>query len=78
MGKKTIILKINGLTGTVLAKQLFEHKEYAEVISFHRRKSGLKHPKRTEHVVDLFKLEKEAARFKVDVGFCCTVSLSGL
>jgi len=71
MGKKAIILGITGLTGTVLAKQLFEDDDYAEVISFHRRKSGLKHPKLTEHVVDLFKLEKEAARFQADVVFSC-------
>lgn len=71
MRKKAIILGITGLTGTVLAKQLFEDEDYAEVISFHRRESGLKHPKLTEHVVDLFQLKKEAARFKADVVFCC-------
>jgi uncharacterized protein YbjT (DUF2867 family) len=71
MEKKAIILGITGLTGTVLAKQLFEDDEYTEVISFHRRKSGLENPKLTEHVVDLFELEKEKARFNADVVFCC-------
>jgi len=71
MGKKAIILGITGLTGTVLAKQLFEDDDYTEIVSFHRRKSGLKHPKLTEYVVDLFELNKEKERFKADVVFCC-------
>ncbi|HEA31028.1 MAG TPA: NAD-dependent epimerase/dehydratase family protein [Leeuwenhoekiella sp.] len=71
MAKKAIILGITGLTGTILAKQLFEDTDYEEIISFHRRKSGLKHPKLTEHVVDLFELKNEKSRFKADVVFCC-------
>lgn len=71
MGKKAIILGITGLTGTVLAKQLFEDDDYTEIVSFQRRTSGLKHPKLTKYVGDLFELNKEKERFKADVVFCC-------
>jgi len=71
MAKTAIILGITGLTGGILAKQLFEDDTFDSVISFHRRKSGLKHQKLTEYVVDLFELKKEKERFKADVVFCC-------
>ena len=71
MAKTAIILGITGLTGSILAQQLFEDIDYKEVISFHRRVSGLNHPKLTEHVIDLFELNKEKEHFKADVVFCC-------
>ncbi len=69
--KKAIILGITGLTGGILAHKLLKDPAYGEVISFHRRPSGIKHPKLTEHVVDLFSLEEESDLFKGDVVFCC-------
>ncbi|MGB3775462.1 MAG: NAD-dependent epimerase/dehydratase family protein [Leeuwenhoekiella sp.] len=71
MGKTAIILGITGLVGGVLAEQLFKDNDYEQVISFHRRKSGLQNQKLTEYIVDLFELEKEVERFKADVVFCC-------
>ncbi|WP_031426584.1 NAD-dependent epimerase/dehydratase family protein [Flavimarina sp. Hel_I_48] len=71
MAKTAIILGITGLTGSILAKQLFEDEDYEKVISFHRRASELSHPKFTEHVVNLFELKREKERFKADVVFCC-------
>lgn len=71
MAKKAIILGITGLVGNTLAQQLFEDATYDEIISFHRRKSGLHHPKLTEHVVDVLKLDDQAEIFKADAVFCC-------
>ena len=71
MAKKAIILGITGLTGGILAQQLFKDADYDTVISFHRRKSGLQHPKLTEHIIDLQKLNESAAAFDADVVYCC-------
>ena len=71
VGKTAIILGITGLTGERLAKSILADAGYERLLSFHRRKSGIVHPKLTEHVVDLFELETCKADFKADVVFCC-------
>ena len=71
MGKTAILLGITGLIGNALAKDILEDSRYDKLISFHRRKSGIVHPKLEEHIVDLFELEKYAEQFKGDVVFCC-------
>ncbi len=71
MGKTAIILGITGVTGKLLAESILADASYDKLISFHRRQSGLEHPKLKEHVVDLFKLEDHAAQFNADVVFCC-------
>ncbi len=71
MGKTAIILGITGLTGKLLAQSILADATYDKLISFHRRKSGIEHPKLEEHVVDLFKLESQGTVFKADVVFCC-------
>ena len=71
MAKTAIILGITGLVGRTLAQQLFEDDEYGEIISFHRRKSGLKHSKLTEQVTDMQKLDEMAEKFAADAVFCC-------
>ncbi|RXG24224.1 NAD(P)H-binding protein [Leeuwenhoekiella aequorea] len=71
MGKTAILLGITGLIGNALAKNILEDSRYDKLISFHRRKSGIVHPKLEEHIVDLFDLEKYAEQFKGDVVFCC-------
>ena len=71
MGKTAILLGITGLIGNALAKDILEDSRYNKLISFHRRKSGIVHPKLEEHIVDLFELEKYAEQFKGDVVFCC-------
>lgn len=71
MKKTAIILGITGVTGSLLAKHLFDDERFEKVISFHRRQSGLKHPKLEEHVIDMFELEKHQEAFKADVVFCC-------
>jgi len=69
--KTAIILGITGVTGSLLAKHLFDDERFEKVISFHRRQSGLQHPKLEEHVIDMFELEKHQEAFKADVVFCC-------
>ena len=71
MKKTAIILGITGVTGSLLAKHLFDDERFEKVISFHRRQSGLQHPKLEEHVIDMFELEKHQEAFKADVVFCC-------
>ena len=71
MKKTAIILGITGVTGSLLAKHLFDDERFEKVISFHRRQSGLQHPKLEEHVIDVFELEKHQEAFKADVVFCC-------
>ncbi|WP_028377008.1 NAD-dependent epimerase/dehydratase family protein [Leeuwenhoekiella sp. MAR_2009_132] len=71
MGKTALILGITGLVGEALAKSILAHAKYDKLISFHRRKSGIAHPKLEEHVVDLFELQNHSDSFKADVVFCC-------
>ncbi len=71
MAKTAIILGITGLTGSILAKQLVEDDYYDRIVSFHHRKSGLTHPKLTEHVIDMQKLVEAEEDFNADVVFCC-------
>ncbi|MAW95898.1 MULTISPECIES: NAD(P)H-binding protein [unclassified Leeuwenhoekiella] len=71
MGKTAIIFGITGITGKLLAQSILADAAYDKLISFHRRKSGLEHPKLEEHVVDMFELKKHTEVFKADVVFCC-------
>ena len=71
MGKTAIILGITGLTGNLLAKTILADARYDKLISFHRRKSGIVHPKLEEHVIDVLELEKHDSLFKADIVFCC-------
>lgn len=71
MAKTAIILGITGLTGSLLAKELLASQDYDKIIAFSRQKSGLKHVKLTEYIIDLFDLEQQSMRFNADVVFCC-------
>lgn len=71
MAHKAIILGITGLVGNLLAHKILEDPYYDELISFHRRKSGLTHPKLTEHVITMDELEHQFAHFQAEAVFCC-------
>ncbi|MEH6657950.1 NAD(P)H-binding protein [Leeuwenhoekiella marinoflava] len=71
MSKTAIILGITGLTGNLLAQTILADSRYDKLISFHRRKSGIAHPKLEEHVVDVLDLEKQGSLFQGDIVFCC-------
>jgi uncharacterized protein YbjT (DUF2867 family) len=71
MAKTAIILGATGATGGELLKLLLEDNRYSSIKLFLRKPSGSTHPKVTEHVVNLFELEKHAAGFTADEVFCC-------
>lgn len=68
MAKKAIILGITGLVGDALSRKLLKDDNYSEVISVHRRKSKIDHPKLTEMIGSIDALEEP---LNADVVFCC-------
>lgn len=50
---------------------LLKDKRYGHVTLFSRNTCGIKHPKLTEYIVDLFQLEHYKDKFKADEVFCC-------
>jgi len=71
MGKTAIILGATGLTGKLLLNRLLEDDAYETVKVFSRRVLGLNHPKLTEYLGDLLKLEEFKTDFTADEVFCC-------
>ncbi|MEZ4801421.1 MAG: NAD(P)H-binding protein [Gelidibacter sp.] len=71
MSKTAIILGATGLTGGLLLDLLLKDKRYGHVTLFSRNTCGIKHPKLTEYIVDLFQLEHYKDKFKADEVFCC-------
>lgn len=71
MSKTAIILGATGLTGDLLLKTLLEDDRYGHVTLFSRNTCGIKHPKLTEYIVDLFQLEHYKEKFRADEVFCC-------
>ena len=67
--KKAIVIGSTGLVGSELISKLLTHSDYSEVRSLVRRKSGVTHPKLTEHVVDFDKPELWKNMVKGDVLF---------
>jgi uncharacterized protein YbjT (DUF2867 family) len=71
MGKIAIILGATGLTGKLLLNRLLEDDAYETVKVFSRRTLGLNHPKLTEYLGDLLKLDEFKTDFTADEVFCC-------
>lgn len=71
MTKTAIILGATGLTGGLLLKMLLEDPRYQKILLFSRNTCGIKHPKLTEYIVDLFQLEEHHETFKADEVYCC-------
>jgi uncharacterized protein YbjT (DUF2867 family) len=71
MSKTAIILGATGLTGSLLLETLLKDERYGHVTLFSRNTCGLKHPKLTEYIVDLFEIEHYKEKFKADTVFCC-------
>jgi len=71
MGKTAIILGATGLTGNLLLNRLLADDVYESVKVFSRRAIGLNHPKLTEYLGDLLKLDEFKADFTGDEVFCC-------
>ncbi len=71
MSKTAIILGATGLTGSLLLEMLLEDERYGHVTLFSRNSCGIKHPKLTEYIIDMFQLEHYKEKFKADEVFCC-------
>jgi uncharacterized protein YbjT (DUF2867 family) len=69
--KTAIILGATGLTGGVLLRKLLEDDRYGNIILFSRSPANVNHAKIEEHIIDLFKLEEHAEKFKADEVYCC-------
>lgn len=71
MSKTAIILGATGLTGGLLLQSLLKDERYGHVTLFSRNTCGIKHPKLTEYIVDLFELEHYKEKFVAQEVFCC-------
>lgn len=50
-GKTAIVVGATGLVGSYILQLLLSDDRYGKVLVFHRRKTGVAHPKLTEHVI---------------------------
>ena len=66
---KAILIGATGLIGKSLLKQLLEDQGITEVLVFHRRATGVTHPKLSEHIIDFDQPESWADRVQGDVLF---------
>jgi len=71
MSKKAIVLGATGLTGSIVVNKLLQDDRYDQVKVFLRRSLAIDHPKLSEYVVDLLKLEDYADDFTADEVYCC-------
>lgn len=66
---KALIIGATGATGKDLVDELLNDSEYQTITTFVRKASGKRHPKLTEHVVDLSKPADYANLISGDVFF---------
>lgn len=69
--KTAIVIGATGLTGSLVLKQLLKDHRYSKVKVFTRRPTGHSHPKLTEYIVDLLKLDEHKDQFVAEEIFCC-------
>lgn len=68
--KKTVILiGATGLVGSKILSQLLDNEDYESVKVFHRRSTGVSHPKLEEHVIDFDDTENWKEKLTGDVLF---------
>jgi uncharacterized protein YbjT (DUF2867 family) len=68
--KTALIIGSTGLIGSQLLNLLLENPNYARVITFVKRDSGIKHPKLTQHIIDFDKPETYKELVVGDDFFC--------
>lgn len=68
--KTALIIGSTGLIGSQLLELLLESKEYATVITFVKRDSGIQHPKLKQHIIDFDKPESFKELVFGDDFFC--------
>ena len=68
--KTALIIGSTGLIGSELLNLLLESSQYAKVITFVKRDTGIKHPKLTQHIIDFDKPETYKDLVVGDDFFC--------
>lgn len=68
---KALIIGATGATGRDLVRVLLDDADYAEVVAFVRRPTGVTHPKYLEVATDFSRLEEVADAIAGDVWFSC-------
>jgi uncharacterized protein YbjT (DUF2867 family) len=68
--KTAVIIGSTGLIGSELLNLLLESSQYAKVITFVKRDTGIKHPKLTQHIIDFDKPETYKELVVGDDFFC--------
>lgn len=56
IGKTAILIGATGLVGSQILQLLLNDERYSNVLVFHRRKTGISHPKLTEYVINFDEL----------------------
>jgi uncharacterized protein YbjT (DUF2867 family) len=69
--KTALIIGSTGLIGSQLLELLLDSEEYATVITFVKRDSGIHHPKLKQHIID-FEKPEDYQNFVVGDDFFCT------
>jgi uncharacterized protein YbjT (DUF2867 family) len=70
--KTALVIGSTGLIGSQLLELLLESEEYAKVITFVKRDSGIQHPKLKQHIINFDKPE-DFQNFVVGDDFFCTI-----
>jgi uncharacterized protein YbjT (DUF2867 family) len=70
--KTALIIGSTGLIGSALLNLLLESTNYAKVITFVKRDTGIKHPKLTQHIID-FDRPETYKELVVGDDFFCTI-----
>jgi len=68
---KALIIGATGSTGKFLVDKLLEDNNYAAVVTFVRKPSGIVHSKLTEHIVDFAAIDSFKDQINGDVLFSC-------
>jgi uncharacterized protein YbjT (DUF2867 family) len=71
MKKTALLAGATGLVGNALLPLLLASERYAKVIVVGRRPVAIEHPKLTQVVTELSKLEDERLRLIADDVYCC-------
>ncbi|HET8865332.1 MAG TPA: NAD(P)H-binding protein [Gracilimonas sp.] len=58
MNKTAIVIGATGLVGSEVLDLLLEEERYQKVKVFHRRSTGISHPKLEEHIIDFDKMDE--------------------
>lgn len=66
MGKTGIVIGATGLVGSQIVNLLLDDDRYSLVKVFHRRSTGLQHPKLEEHIIDFDEIDEWKSQIKGD------------